>query len=102
MPHLLPPALQILSGDPKQLGPTIRSSVAHDLGLGMSLQEFLMRTGGPRMYQPSTMYEGDIRCITALRRNYRCGPGLPSPAPRACTFGDGGVSSLYICAIAMF
>ena len=32
----------VLSGDPKQLGPVIRSSIARELGLGMSYLERLM------------------------------------------------------------
>lgn len=35
----------VLSGDPKQLGPIIRSTVALDLGLGISYLDRLMARG---------------------------------------------------------
>lgn len=56
----------VLSGDPKQLGPIIRSSAARDLGLGVSYLERLM---------DREAYSGQVargrayvqKCITSLR-----------------------------------
>jgi len=53
----------ILSGDPQQLGPTIRDHVAARMGLGLSLQERLMAL---------PLYESGKYCITTrLVGNYR-------------------------------
>ena len=54
----------VLAGDPKQLGPTVRSSCASRNGLSLSLQERLM---GLSLYQMDSNY-----CvITKLLDNYR-------------------------------
>lgn len=55
----------ILSGDPKQLGPTTRSGVAASHGLSLSLQERLM---GLSLYNNE---ETDYAVITKLLDNYR-------------------------------
>ena len=54
----------ILAGDPKQLGPTTRSSCASSNGLCLSLQERLM---GLSLYQS----DSDYSVITKLFDNYR-------------------------------
>jgi len=54
----------ILAGDPKQLGPSTRSSCASSNGLCLSLQERLM---GLSLYQP----EANFSVITKLLDNYR-------------------------------
>ena len=41
----------VLAGDPKQLGPVIRSAIARELGLGKSYLERLMEI---EMYKPGT------------------------------------------------
>jgi len=57
----------VLAGDPKQLGPVLRSPWAIKHGLGISLLERLMNSG---MYSQGE--EGyDHRCITKLVRNFR-------------------------------
>lgn len=54
----------VLSGDPKQLGPTVRSNCASKNGLSLSLQERLM---GLSMYQQNSNY-----CVvTRFYDNYR-------------------------------
>ncbi|KAI0824891.1 P-loop containing nucleoside triphosphate hydrolase protein [Trametes gibbosa] len=55
----------ILSGDPKQLGPVIRSSVARELGLGTSYLERLMERP---VYDAQT---GRGRSFVKLVKNYR-------------------------------
>lgn len=60
----------VLAGDPKQLGPIIRSPLAIQHGLGLSLLERLM-TKNP-LYQKSTdSGHFDTRFVTKLLRNYR-------------------------------
>eukprot|EP00095_Tigriopus_kingsejongensis_P010509 maker-scaffold45_size475391-snap-gene-0.8 protein:Tk10509 transcript:maker-scaffold45_size475391-snap-gene-0.8-mRNA-1 annotation:"hypothetical protein BRAFLDRAFT_119350" len=67
----------VLAGDPKQLGPIIRSSVAIKHKLDMSLVERLMET-------PNSCYQRDDKlgynptCITKLVNNYRSHPKLLS------------------------
>ena len=61
----------VLAGDPKQLGPTVRSSCASSNGLSLSLQERLM---GLSLYQEDSNY-----CvITKLLDNYRSHSALLS------------------------
>ncbi|KAI0371390.1 P-loop containing nucleoside triphosphate hydrolase protein [Pilatotrama ljubarskyi] len=56
----------VLSGDPKQLGPVIRSSIARELGLGKSYLERLMER--PVYYDAST---GRGRSFIKLVKNFR-------------------------------
>uniref|UniRef100_A0A669CX79 RNA helicase n=1 Tax=Oreochromis niloticus TaxID=8128 RepID=A0A669CX79_ORENI len=60
----------VLAGDPKQLGPILRSPYALKYGMGVSLLERLMNNFS--MYQKNA---GDVfsNCfVTKLLRNYRC------------------------------
>ncbi|KAI3369856.1 hypothetical protein L3Q82_024666, partial [Scortum barcoo] len=60
----------VLAGDPKQLGPIVRSPIALEHGLGLSLLERLMRDNS--LYQKSTdTGHFDTRFVTKLLRNYR-------------------------------
>ena len=62
----------VMAGDPKQLGPVIRSSLAVRHGLNISLLERLMNL---RMYDIQSEFEEqglyDQRCITKLVKNFR-------------------------------
>ncbi|KZT00673.1 P-loop containing nucleoside triphosphate hydrolase protein [Laetiporus sulphureus 93-53] len=64
-PMVLPSTQVILSGDPRQLGPIIRSTVARELGLGRSYLERLMER---ELYQPPT---GRNRSYVKLVKNFR-------------------------------
>ncbi|XP_069004395.1 putative helicase mov-10-B.1 [Embiotoca jacksoni] len=60
----------VLAGDPKQLGPILRSRLALEHGLGLSLLERLMTHNA--LYQKSTdSGHFDTRFVTKLLRNYR-------------------------------
>nr|XP_046239070.1 putative helicase mov-10-B.1 isoform X2 [Scatophagus argus] len=60
----------VLAGDPKQLGPILRSPLALQYGLGLSLLERLMTDN--ILYQKSTdSGHFDSRFVTKLLRNYR-------------------------------
>ncbi|XP_070704660.1 putative helicase mov-10-B.1 [Pempheris klunzingeri] len=60
----------VLAGDPKQLGPILRSPLALQYGLGLSLLERLM--GHNALYQKSPdSGHFDTRFVTKLLRNYR-------------------------------
>ncbi|XP_068568586.1 putative helicase mov-10-B.1 [Cebidichthys violaceus] len=60
----------VLAGDPKQLGPILRSPFALQYGLGLSLLERLMKHN--TLYQKSTdSGHFDTRFVTKLLRNYR-------------------------------
>jgi len=69
----------VLAGDPMQLGPIVRSALARDYGLEMSLLERLMtrhlyhRKPGTASGEGDEVVPGpfDERCITKLLRNYR-------------------------------
>lgn len=66
----------MLAGDPRQLGPVLRSPLAQKHGLGYSLLERLLTYNnlykkGPEGYDP--------QFITKLLRNYRYGPPAFSP-----------------------
>jgi helicase MOV-10 len=65
------PTQVVLAGDPKQLGPVIRSPVAKQLGLCDSLLHRLMETMD--MYQK---HDGEYNsaCLTKLLRNFRSHP----------------------------
>ncbi|KAI4522633.1 P-loop containing nucleoside triphosphate hydrolase protein [Schizophyllum commune Loenen D] len=60
----------ILSGDPQQLGPIIRSRVASQLGLEMSLIERLMQR---EVYNQQTGYG---KSVVKLIKNYRSHPAI--------------------------
>ncbi|CAN9511896.1 unnamed protein product [Ophioblennius macclurei] len=60
----------VLAGDPKQLGPIVRSPLATQYGLGLSLLERLMNSNV--LYQKSSdSGHYDTRFVTKLLRNYR-------------------------------
>lgn len=60
----------VLAGDPKQLGPILRSPLASQFGLGLSLLERLMKHNA--LYQKSSdSGHFDTRFVTKLLRNYR-------------------------------
>lgn len=60
----------VLAGDPKQLGPILRSPLASQYGLGLSLLERLMNHNA--LYQKSSdSGHFDTRFVTKLLRNYR-------------------------------
>lgn len=63
----------VLAGDPKQLGPIIRSPFALKFGLGLSLLERLMTNCS--LYQ-KTNDVFDNRFVTKLIRNYRSHPAI--------------------------
>lgn len=72
-----PGAQLVLAGDPRQLGPVLRSPLAQKHGLGYSLLERLLTYNalykkGPDGYNP--------QFITKLLRNYRYPAPLPCPA----------------------
>ncbi|XP_072537725.1 putative helicase mov-10-B.2 [Salminus brasiliensis] len=58
----------VLAGDPKQLGPILRSPIAIQYGLGLSLLERLM-TKNPLYQKGDTGF--NTRYVTKLLRNYR-------------------------------
>ena len=60
----------VMAGDPHQLGPIVRSSLAAAHGLARSLLERLM-SAAP-YYDPDTG-KFDERCVKKLVRNFRCG-----------------------------
>lgn len=59
----------ILAGDPKQLGPIIKSPKAESMGLGMSLLERLMNLSIYQKNQDTHKYNSIV--ITKLIRNFR-------------------------------
>uniref|UniRef100_A0A671PWL6 RNA helicase n=1 Tax=Sinocyclocheilus anshuiensis TaxID=1608454 RepID=A0A671PWL6_9TELE len=63
----------VLAGDPKQLGPILRSPFAIKYGLGLSLLERLMTQN--ELYQKGTT-EYDSRYVTKLLQNYRSHPSI--------------------------
>ena len=66
-------AVIVLAGDPKQLGPIIRSEKAKTLGLEMSLLERLSKC---RPYERHNGGTYDARVCTKLVRNYRSHPSI--------------------------
>ena len=64
----------VMAGDPKQLGPVIRSVIAGKNGLNISLLERLMET--VEMYGRDLTGQYDSRCITKLVQNFRSHPEL--------------------------
>ncbi|XP_053355474.1 putative helicase mov-10-B.1 [Clarias gariepinus] len=66
----------VLSGDPKQLGPVLRSPLAQQHGLGVSLLERLM-TDSPVYEKKQDGLQGYDSCfVTKLLRNYRSHPAI--------------------------
>uniref|UniRef100_A0A3B4A9G8 RNA helicase n=1 Tax=Periophthalmus magnuspinnatus TaxID=409849 RepID=A0A3B4A9G8_9GOBI len=63
----------VLAGDPKQLGPIIRSRFAQRFGMGLSLLERLM-TDLPLYQKTNGVF--DNRFVTKLLRNYRSHPAI--------------------------
>uniref|UniRef100_A0A8C2FQR2 RNA helicase n=1 Tax=Cyprinus carpio TaxID=7962 RepID=A0A8C2FQR2_CYPCA len=63
----------VLAGDPKQLGPILRSPFAIKYGLGLSLLERLMTQN--ELYQKGTT-KYDSRYVTKLLQNYRSHPSI--------------------------
>ncbi|KAM8975149.1 helicase MOV-10 [Pelodytes ibericus] len=63
----------VLAGDPKQLGPILRSPLAIEHGLGMSLLERLM-THNPLYQKDDKGYNSKF--VTKLLKNYRSHPSI--------------------------
>lgn len=63
-------SLVVLSGDPYQLGPVVKSEIAKDYGFEMSLMERLIQTS-PRYQKYPISDQYDSQMITKLLRNYR-------------------------------
>jgi helicase MOV-10 len=63
----------VLAGDPKQLGPILRSAHAKKYGLNMSLLERLMEN---HVYQPRPDQGYNERFITKLVKNFRSHPAI--------------------------
>lgn len=64
----------VLAGDPKQLGPILRSPVAIKYGMGLSLLERLMKDVS--LYQKDEGGAFNDRYVTKLLRNYRSHPDI--------------------------
>lgn len=93
----------MLAGDPRQLGPVLRSPLAQKHGLGYSLLERLLTYNtlykkGPDGYNP--------QFITKLLRNYRyptpspplqCHASLPSAAPAGGSILRSSCCSEAVC-----
>merc|ERR1719150_1679174 len=62
-----------MAGDPKQLGPVIRSVAAAKHGMTISLLERLMES---ELYSRDSSGHYNTRCITKLVRNFRSHPNL--------------------------
>lgn len=61
----------VFCGDPKQLGPVLKSNSAIGLGFSVSLMEYLMQKPS---YQRDCMGKYDPRFVVQLTKNYRCHP----------------------------
>ncbi|XP_046896067.1 putative helicase mov-10-B.1 [Hypomesus transpacificus] len=64
----------VLAGDPKQLGPILRSPLAIKHGMGLSLLERLMKDVS--LYQKGSRGTYNDRYVTKLLRNYRSHPAI--------------------------
>ncbi|XP_065066981.1 putative helicase MOV-10 [Rhopilema esculentum] len=64
----------VLAGDPRQLGPVLRSPIAIEHGLSLSMLERLMASGP--IYQKSAEGSYDSKFITKLIKNYRSHPAI--------------------------
>jgi len=71
-PHPMSYQSIVMAGDPKQLGPVVRSPTADKYGMSVSMLERLMTS--PPYCLGNTGY--DRRCITKLVRNFRSHPSL--------------------------
>ncbi|KAJ8258035.1 hypothetical protein GJAV_G00192420 [Gymnothorax javanicus] len=65
----------VLAGDPQQLGPILRSPLAIQYGLGLSLLERLMKHN-PLYQKDAETKQFDPRFVTKLLRNYRSHPAI--------------------------
>ncbi|XP_036388728.1 putative helicase mov-10-B.1, partial [Megalops cyprinoides] len=65
----------VLAGDPQQLGPILRSPLAIQYGLGLSLLERLMKHN-PLYQKDGETGRFDSRFVTKLLRNYRSHPAI--------------------------
>ncbi|XP_038054523.1 putative helicase MOV-10 [Patiria miniata] len=65
----------VLAGDPKQLGPILRSPLALEHGLGLSLLERLMTESAPYQRHDEEPHYNS-RVLTKLLRNYRSHPAI--------------------------
>ncbi|CAB1314614.1 unnamed protein product [Coregonus sp. 'balchen'] len=65
----------VLAGDPQQLGPTLRSPLALQYGMGLSLLERLMKDN-PLYQKDGEFGHFDSRFVTKLLRNYRSHPAI--------------------------
>uniref|UniRef100_A0A673ZRL7 RNA helicase n=1 Tax=Salmo trutta TaxID=8032 RepID=A0A673ZRL7_SALTR len=65
----------VLAGDPQQLGPILRSPLALQYGMGISLLERLMKDN-PLYQKDGEFGHFDSRFVTKLLRNYRSHPAI--------------------------
>ncbi|XP_024282321.1 putative helicase mov-10-B.1 isoform X1 [Oncorhynchus tshawytscha] len=65
----------VLAGDPQQLGPVLRSPLAMQYGMGISLLERLMKDN-PLYQKDGEFGHFDSRFVTKLLRNYRSHPAI--------------------------
>uniref|UniRef100_A0A8C7LRI8 RNA helicase n=1 Tax=Oncorhynchus mykiss TaxID=8022 RepID=A0A8C7LRI8_ONCMY len=65
----------VLAGDPQQLGPILRSPLAMQYGMGISLLERLMKDN-PLYQKDGEFGHFDSRFVTKLLRNYRSHPAI--------------------------
>ncbi|XP_072540773.1 putative helicase mov-10-B.1 [Salminus brasiliensis] len=66
----------VLAGDPQQLGPILRSPLAQQHGLGLSLLERLMTQNSLYQKAQDGSQTYDSRFVTKLLRNYRSHPAI--------------------------
>ncbi|KAA0712698.1 putative helicase mov-10-B.1 [Triplophysa tibetana] len=66
----------VLAGDPKQLGPVLRSPLAQLYGMGQSLLERLMKENGLYQKIKDDNPRYDSRFVTKLLQNYRSHPAI--------------------------
>ena len=80
----------LLAGDPRQLGPVLRSALAAEAGLALSWLERLTMRDGPHQQQAAGAYaELDgfhPAFVTLLTHNYRSHPALLH-VPNTCFYG---------------
>lgn len=62
----------VLCGDPKQLGPVLKSKCAIELGFGVSLMELIMKKPCFQLNPSTSKY--DPNYIVQLKKNYRSHP----------------------------
>nr|KAG5690384.1 hypothetical protein BaRGS_002341 [Batillaria attramentaria] len=80
----------VMAGDPKQLGPILRSPLARQWELDISLMERLMRNFPPfkRRQAPQGGEYYDSRVLTKLVKNYRSHPDILSPSNKLFYEGE--------------